>query len=640
MLAVLLLAAYTRIHDANAQGLWGDEGWSIWLARGDSLRDLTMTMVADHHGPTWSAMLRGWELLVGESVLALRWIAILFSIGCVALIERLGRALFNPAAGVGAALALTLLDKQVVLAQEVRDYPMVFFTMIAIALFYVRWWRGAPGYNGFAFVAASIFGLYLHYYCYMVNLAILVHAALTLPGRPVPPGKVSRWRHFLALNALIALAFLPWTFVVVHQFVNTPVDSEVLNIHGMPLNRATIDYLARESLGTPQALFGLLMLVGALAPLMRHLPGSMGRLPRADRVSGALLAVLWFGLPLIITAALHSRYPLLTDRNIAVIMPAIALLVGASLIVFERYGALFLVALITVNGVFTTSSYFEKHPWRAMAAQVAPYTPPGERVLLDVEGEHAALWYHMTLALAHDSSEVDRVVNLLPPEAEGVDRAVSLYDYRKRYRGNFIPAVQGILAQQDGLWLAYWGDFAKKHDVFDLLDAEGFVRTATLHYQHKGYPIYAYRYDRLSVLQDVIARFTPPDAPESALRLHRATWPDSARAGDTLSVLLWWSAAAPPPVDYTVSAFLLDASGLRAQADSYPLNGQAPTSGWIADQVVFDPHVMRLPANLPPGEYSVAVKLYTWWDGAVLGPDSVGSAGNAEYAVLGTVRIE
>ena len=68
MVAVLLLAAYLRIHDLNAQGMWGDEGWSIWLARGDTIRDLTMTMVADHHGPVYSILLRAWELVVGETV--------------------------------------------------------------------------------------------------------------------------------------------------------------------------------------------------------------------------------------------------------------------------------------------------------------------------------------------------------------------------------------------------------------------------------------------------------------------------------------------------------------------------------------------------------------------------------------------
>mgnify|MGYP005849696589 CR=1 FL=1 len=618
MLAVLLLAAALRIHDLNAQGMWGDEGWSIWLARGDTPRDLTLTMVNDHHGPVYSLLLRGWGLLAGETVLALRWITVLFSIASIALIYALGRALFNPAAGAGAALAFALMDKHVVLTQEVRDYPMIFLIMIAIALTYVRWRRRPGGGNAFWFVAWSVFGLYLHYYCYMVNLAILVHAGLTLRERAAR-------RHFLALNGLIALAFAPWLPVVVYQFIGTPVDSEVLTIHGMPLNRHTIEYLASESFGKPVALYALLMVMGAWGPLSERLPGSLSRLPRDRRLSGALLGVLWFAVPILITWALHTRYPLLTDRNISVIMPAIALLVGVGLTAFERFGDAFLAALILANGLLTTSSYFDKPPWREMATDIGAAYPGGEPVLLDVEGEHAALWYHLTLELPVD---VGHVVNLLPPEAEGEDLAVSLYDLRKRYGGRFIPRLQRILAETDGLWLAYWGDEAKKHDVFDALAVADFVRTGTLEYEHHGHPIYAYRYDRAD-------SFGAPSAGYGPIALRRAVLPNVTRPGETIHALLWWSASDPPPADYTVSVFLLDAAGaLRAQHDGFPAGGSRPTSTWQPDEIVFDAHSLRLPADLPPGEYTVGVKLYTWWDGAILR-----TVDGAEYAAVGTIAV-
>ncbi len=620
MLAVLLVGSYLRIHDLNAQGLWGDEGWSIWLARGDSLRDLTLTMVADHHGPVYSALLRGWDALAGNSVLALRWITVLFSVGSLALIYALGRRLFNPAGGIGAALAFALMDKQIVLTQEVRDYPIIFFCMIAIALFYVRWRRDPRGGNGFGFVLATVAGLYLHYYCYMVNLAILVHALLTLRDRRM-------WRNFAVLNGLAALAFVPWLPVVVHQFVNTPVDSEVLNIHGMPFDRHTIEYLATESLGKPLALYGLLMLAGWLAPLWTGQPGVMARLPRERRLAAALLAALWFAVPILITWALHARYPLLTDRNLSVILPAIALLVGFGLTTFDRYGAVFIAALLVVNGLTVTSAYFHKPPWREMAAEIAAEYPGDEPVLIDVEGAHAALWYHLTLDLPVN---VDKIVDLLPAEAEGQDVAVSLYDLRKRYRERFIPRLQGILANTDGLWMAYWGDETKKHDVFDLLAVEGFTRTAVLPFEHLGNPIYAYRYDRTSALQTVLARFG------ESITLRRAEWAPAAHPGDDLHVLLWWAADAPLQLDYSVSVFVLDSGGvLRAQQDGYPANGGAPTTAWTPGGYVFDAHTLALPENLPPGTYTLGVKLYTWWDGVVL-PTGDGT----DYSVLGTLTVQ
>ena len=90
-----------------------------------------------------------------------------------------------------------------------------------------------------------------------------------------------------------------------------------------------------------------------------------------------------------------------------------------------------------------------------------------------------------------------------------------------------------------------------------------------------------------------------------------------------------------PPADYTVSVFLLDAAGaLRAQHDSFPAGGGRPTSAWSPGEIVFDAHSIRLPGDLPPGDYTVGVKLYTWWDGVIL-PAGDGT----EYAAVGTISV-
>mgnify|MGYP006883662144 CR=1 FL=1 len=68
-----------------------------------------------------------------------------------------------------------------------------------------------------------------------------------------------------------------------------------------------------------------------------------------------------------------------------------------------------------------------------------------------------------------------------------------------------------------------------------------------------------------------------------------------------------------------VPVFLLDAAGaLRAQHDGFPAGGDRPTSAWTPGEIVFDAHSIRLPADLPPGEYTVIVGLYDWQAGANL----------------------
>jgi hypothetical protein len=121
-----------------------------------------------------------------------------------------------------------------------------------------------------------------------------------------------------------------------------------------------------------------------------------------------------------------------------------------------------------------------------------------------------------------------------------------------------------------------------------------------------------------------------------SIALRRAVWPATVSPGDDMSVLLWWSASDPVPLDYNVSVFLLDESGiLRAQHDGFPSNGSAPTTTWTPGGVVFDAHTLSLPADLPSGTYTVTVKLYTWWDGAILP-----TADGTEYAAVGTLTVK
>jgi hypothetical protein len=93
----------------------------------------------------------------------------------------------------------------------------------------------------------------------------------------------------------------------------------------------------------------------------------------------------------------------------------------------------------------------------------------------------------------------------------------------------------------------------------------------------------------------------------------------TARPGATISVPLRWLAVGAPARDATVFVHLVDATGkLAAQDDGPPLGGRYPTSAWGAGEVVADPRLLRLPANLPPGRYTVHVGWYLPATGARL----------------------
>ena len=90
-----------------------------------------------------------------------------------------------------------------------------------------------------------------------------------------------------------------------------------------------------------------------------------------------------------------------------------------------------------------------------------------------------------------------------------------------------------------------------------------------------------------------------------------AVHPIVAHPGDKLQVVLRWQALKDVHEDYTVFVQLLrGADQIWGQLDHVPCNGQAPTSSWMADQVVTDTFELQVRADAPEDSYQLVVGLY------------------------------
>lgn len=103
-----------------------------------------------------------------------------------------------------------------------------------------------------------------------------------------------------------------------------------------------------------------------------------------------------------------------------------------------------------------------------------------------------------------------------------------------------------------------------------------------------------------------------PDAP--AVRLEADFGQQIRLAGYTLEsdrLTLFWRATAQPAADYSVFIHLRNGQNATvAQWDRQPLDGAYPTRLWQPAETLADPLTLSLPANLPPGEYRLAIGLY------------------------------
>lgn len=111
----------------------------------------------------------------------------------------------------------------------------------------------------------------------------------------------------------------------------------------------------------------------------------------------------------------------------------------------------------------------------------------------------------------------------------------------------------------------------------------------------------------------VNAAFTP------TLTLAAADLPSDPQPGQPITLTLWWTATATPTAPLTTFVHVVNASGqIVAQADSPPANGDRPATGWLPNEAVPDAKTLTLPADLPPGDYTLLVGLVDATTGALL----------------------
>ncbi len=111
-----------------------------------------------------------------------------------------------------------------------------------------------------------------------------------------------------------------------------------------------------------------------------------------------------------------------------------------------------------------------------------------------------------------------------------------------------------------------------------------------------------------------------PPAPEPAARQRtvssraaaRDDEPASVESGRRVGITLYWKSLRRLSEDYRISLRLLDGTGrVLAQQDGMPVQDAYPTSRWRPGEIVVDTRYFRVPLGTVPGEYPLAVALYS-----------------------------
>jgi mannosyltransferase len=663
LLLLVGLALALRFYRLDAQSLWYDEGFSVYLARMD-LPDITARTAADIQPPLYYYLLHGWiDLLGDDSESALRGLSLLFGVLTVPLMYAVAWQLFRRrSAGLLAALFVAVSPLDIWYGQEARMYTLLTFLcllssyLLLLVIRARRTWQIVVLWIGYTL--ANVAALYTHYFAFFVLAFQAAYLLLVWASRGFRPLRL--FVGGLASGLAILLAYLPWLpYLVARYGADLSYWPGQLKLPEVLLDIGVF-FVGGESISEPMGVLlgsflGLVFLLCLLVLLVwaayhsRPLAGRSTLSSAAEPSSSSppnapyalprgyhqlLFLLLYLLLPPALILALSYDSPKFNARYVMLSQPALLLLCAGGLaILWDRRSGHFgsvarstltTVSLIFVLGVSFYADYnlyadptFARADFRGVAGYIEKHIQPDETVIL-VSG-------HMYPVFDYYAPGLQR--HLLP-DSPTLDTNETL-DY------GIAADLIGWLADRGGVWVVLWQD--------EVVDPAGYL-TSILDEVGEEQPL-----NRSFSQVKLVHYRLSPDAQisEQPAIAHPAdfNFGDQLRLlGYTQSgereVILFWEAIQPLDQDYHVSLVLRDPEGQSwGNWDGRPTAYLFPTDRWRVGQIVPGRCELAPLPGTPPGDYGLEVGVYTEADPVGLDVLDAAGAPQGKRAMLGAVQL-
>lgn len=626
LVALCGLGFALRLHRLDFHALWWDEGITVYFAPLDPVAMARAAAVfEDLNPPAYRLAVGLWMRLVGPMPFSVRYVSLICGLLVVPLVWTVGRRTVGPgAAAIGATLAATG-PALIYYSQEAKGYT---FVALAVWLAHAFWLNLSRSGNltrprewlrrqAIAYAATITAALAAHYIAIFNAAADGLWALLSAWLRRDRGRLLVVWTLSLALALSVVLAYAE---ALLHETATgLEHTSEGYFARSLP---AYIGIVAKELASSP-----VVSPAGIFAAIGLALLGLGGALSSEGHAKGRGLVVVWLLVPLALGYLFQRVYPFFFPRFLLYIVPALYLLAGAGLIALRRRiraaGALMALILIVLNLASLNPIYTRPdnpdEDYRPLIAHLAPLTRPGDVVL------YAYVW------------QVGYLQSYLP----GNNLVFELIHYAPdSYKPDLIDPELSLIAREHArIWhLGYGG---RSDDPTNLV--AHWLKTHLL------------RAELHTFGKTELALYVRPDATSPPLSgegpVERATFGPAialdytpisvtVRPGDVVGVPFTWRALASPGMRYAVFVHVRDADGYPLiQNDGDPVNGDHPTDLWRPGDVIADPHILLVRADMPPGRYPVFVGLYDRDTGTRVPVQDVAGQPLGDSLLVGTVEV-
>jgi 4-amino-4-deoxy-L-arabinose transferase-like glycosyltransferase len=446
---LLLLGAGLRFYGLGRESLWNDELDSRRVSGAPTASEVfAKTLAQDGHPPVHNLLLHFVERAWGDSEAALRFPSAIAGVLSIAAIFVLGRLLYGTAEGLLAAGLLTVFWCSIYYSQEARPYSLLLLLVLVASCFWIallrRWDEGGSSPIGLiaGYILAALGCCYLHHFG--AGLVFLEGLLAFLLSR--------RRRAVLVTWGAVLAGYIPGMIYLLRQRRHSGSWAWI----EPPGLRSVTEYLKFlfNYSRTVAAVVLALGLLGLLyARYTRRAPASADAERRIGPIAPSTLLALWLVVPLLgaITVS-YLSFPLLTNRNLIVGLPAAYLLLARSVTVLAtgwRRAALgtLLVAGLLAHLLFGMRYYVVpgKEQFREAVAEVVASDPDPAGSVVIGRAYHREYFDYYFARLGSP-----RRVDLVAGTAADVPAARALLDARRPGRvwllAGHLPVEDGFLA--------------------------------------------------------------------------------------------------------------------------------------------------------------------------------------------------
>ncbi len=621
--AVLLLAAFLRFHQLEAQSFWNDEGNSARLSERPIAQIIEGT-ASDVHPPLYYLLLHAWRAGTGESEFVLRALSALAGVLTVAATMALARAVARStdAVMVIAGLLAAFSPPLVYYAQETRMYALLALLAVISTWTLWQWLAGSRAIDQrgswpwlIAYGLSILAGLYTHYFFPAVILAhgllvalfVVTPSALLLSADQTPERRRRLAVAWAGAVVVAVLGYAVWVPIFLRQIGGRGgVEQGVLAYlqqsgawlavgTTLPASQATWALLAGLALVTLGVLIGRRRAVVPLVMALVPIGGSY----LAGTTDPAFFKFLLTAVPFLCIVAGLAWQARGWLRAVPAIL-TILVLTGSWL------------SLINM----ATDPLYARADYRGMAARIETEAHPNAAVILNAPNQWEVFTYY------HRDGAPVYPIPKGQPDAAVVE-----------------PELAEIAATHDRIYALFWGDSQRdpQRVVERWLDNHTF-KAAEEWVGDVRFVTYAVPSGAIGEMTSAGYEFLTATGDAIILESY-AMGPTALAPGDSVQVQLVWSADTTPEQPYKVFIHLLDASGnLVAQRDSEPAGGSRPMPSWAPGELITDNHGVLVPLGAPSGDYRLVVGLYDPADPSARLPVTVDGV-TRDAVPLGTITI-